>query len=99
MRTTARRHGYELKSWARQVKAYDFDDFDLILCMDQSNYDQLMNLAPSIEAQEKIQLLSNYIPKEMHANEIPDPYYGGSQGFERVILLIEAACRNLLMQL
>lgn len=99
MTEAARQKGYHLNSRARQIKAYDFDDFDLILCMDEGNRDRLMDLAPSIEAQEKIQLLSNYIPEEMHANEIPDPYYGGSQGFERVISLIEAACRNLLMQL
>lgn len=98
MRETARRHGYLLNSRARQVKAYDFERFDLILCMDQSNFDRLMDLAPSIEAQRKIQLLSDYLPKEMHVDEIPDPYYGGQQGFERVIALIETACRNLLQQ-
>ncbi len=96
MRRTARQHGYELNSRGRQVKAYDFDDFDLILCMDRGNYDRLMDLAPTIGAQKKIQLLGDYLPDGLRTDEIPDPYYGGQQGFDRVIALIEQACRQLL---
>lgn len=99
MTEAARQKGYHLNSRARQIKAYDFDDFDLILCMDEGNRDRLMDLAPSIEAQEKIHLLSEFLPEEMQVTEIPDPYYGGWNGFVRVVETIEKACQGLLDKL
>ena len=88
----ARGRGYDLSAQrARQVRKSDFDDFDLILAMDRGHLRALERLAPP-EARHKVRLL-------IAGREVPDPYYGGSQGFERVLDLVEEACRDLLQEL
>jgi len=94
----ARKRAYDLSNLrARQVSDEDFADFDLILAMDRSNLDELLARAP-VAAQEKIQLFLDHAP-EQPVREVPDPYYGGSGGFEAVLDLIEAASRGLLRRL
>ena len=92
--------GVALDGAARQVTPDDFADHDLILAADRSNLRDLLGIAPP-GARDRIQLLRAYDPDSAGAPDldVPDPYYGGDDGFEQVIDLIEAACRGLLEEL
>jgi low molecular weight protein-tyrosine phosphatase len=94
----ARRRGVTLEGTARQVRPGDFADFDLLLAMDRDNLRELRALAPDAEAAEKVRLLREFDPASAGAPDldVPDPYYGGAQGFETVLDQVEAACRGLL---
>jgi protein-tyrosine phosphatase len=83
---------------ARQVTAEDFERFDLLLAMDRENERELLARAPDEEARGKVRLLREFDPAAVAAGDldVPDPYYGGPNGFERVLDLVEAACRGLL---
>ncbi len=95
MKFHAQRHGYLLTHISRPVKETDFDQFDLIVSMDDSNWDKLHRLAPSIEAETKIVRMTDYCQTHV-IDHVPDPYYGGEQGFENVIEILEDACEGLL---
>ena len=90
--------GIELSGQARQVVAADFEAFDLILAMDRSNHDDLLALAPDEDVRERVRLLREYDPEAVAAGEleVPDPYYGGADGFEDVLDVVTRACRGLL---
>ena len=90
--------GIELTGAARQVAPADFESFDLILAMDRSNHDDLLALAPHDDARERVRLLREYDPEAVAAGEfeVPDPYYGGDDGFEDVLDLVTRACKGLL---
>lgn len=91
----ALRRGYDLSTLrARQVHANDFAEFDLILAMDKSHLSYLKQHCP-VEHQAKIQLFLAFSIK-FNEQEVPDPYYGGEQGFEHVLDLIEDACQGVL---
>jgi protein-tyrosine phosphatase len=94
----ARGRGIELDGTARQVTAADFDHFDLILAMDRDNERVLLALAPDEAARAKVRLLREFDPASVAAGEldVPDPYYGGPRGFERVLDIVAAACRGLV---
>lgn len=95
--TAARRRGIDLSTLrARRVGREDFDRFDLILAMDEDNLRELHALAPP-HARERIRLMMEFAP---HAGSraVPDPYYGGSQGFEAVLDLLEEAAEGLLAE-
>lgn len=79
---------------ARQVRISDFEEFDHILVMDRNNYDTLMFVCPRSHAH-KVKLFLEFAPG-LGAREVPDPYYGGRQGFERVLDLVEEAARGFL---
>lgn len=79
---------------ARQVEAGDFTRFDYILAMDRENLDILQALRP-IDANGRVGLFMDFAP-ELAEREVPDPYWGGRRGFERVIDMVEAASRGLL---
>ena len=98
MKAHAYRHGYRLTHISRPVRPADFDDFDLIIGMDDSNYDKLRRLAPTLEAEAKIRRMADYCTLHV-IDHVPDPYYGGSQGFENVIEILEDACRGLFEEL
>jgi protein-tyrosine phosphatase len=88
----ARTRGYDLSALrARQVRPSDFDEFDLILAMDRGHLRSLERMAPP-EQRHKIRLF-------VAGGDVPDPYYGGPEGFERVLDLVEATCRDLLQDL
>lgn len=78
----------------RQVCEADFEEFDHILAMDRHNLRELLSLSDSRHHQ-KIQLLMEYSP-DLGIEEVPDPYYGGESGFDRVLDMIEAASAGLL---
>lgn len=96
MRAHARRRGYELTHICCQIRVSDFDDFDLIVGMDADNIRNLKHLAPTVEAESKIVPMAEYLPRTMHYDHIPDPYYEGAEGFELVLDLLENACAHLL---
>ena len=82
---------------ARKVLAHDFAEFDYILAMDQANLDNLRALAPNT-ASARVQLFMDYAQR-WQTSEVPDPYYGGAQGFERVLDMVEDAAEGLLLHL
>ena len=96
MRVHARPRGYELTHRARQVQSGDFEDFDLIVGMDVGNVDDLRYKAATIEQQDKVVMMGEYIRQYPNYDYVPDPYYEGSEGFELVLDLLEDACDNLL---
>ncbi len=92
----ALRRGYDLSNLrARQVVVADFDRFDLILAMDQANLVCLQSLRPQGRGAELDLFLRRY---QLALDEVPDPYYGGADGFERVLDLIEQASDGLLAE-
>ncbi len=94
----ARRRGIPLSGCARRVDPSDFERFDLILGMDRQNVRDLRAVAPDPQAVAKVRLLREFDPASDGAPDldVPDPYYGGPNGFEEVLDLVEAACRGLL---
>jgi len=80
------------------VTAEDFDRFDLLLAMDRDNERELLARAPGAQARAKVRLLREFDPASVAAGDVdvPDPYYGGPHGFDRVLDQVEAACRGLL---
>lgn len=94
-----RRRGIPLSGVARHFTAKDFARLDLILAMDRSNLRGLKILAPDESVRGKIHLLRAFDPAAPANAEVPDPYYGGPQGFDEVFDLCLAACRGLLDRL
>ena len=82
---------------ARMFEAGDFENFDYILAMDQHNLDVLMKMCPKV-FKYKVSLLLSYAP-HLNCRDVPDPYYGGTYGFERVLDLLEDGCFALLENL
>lgn len=99
MRVHARRRGYELTHRSRPVKLSDYDDFDIIVAMDNSNYDRLRGFAPTVEAQDKVVRMAEFVNGFPLYDHVPDPYYEGAEGFELVLDMLEDGCRELLREL
>ncbi len=99
--TAARGRGITLEGQARQVIADDFDAHDLVVAMDRANERDLLALAPDAAAREKVVLLRAFDPEAVESGEldVPDPYYGGDDGFEHVLDLVDRAARGLLEHL
>lgn len=110
----AARRGIELRGRARQVDAEDFERFDLIVAMDRSNLANLEALAPGPGEGAELRLLREFEMPEGEeeargadrgegrrggALDVPDPYHGGAEGFDRVLALIERCCKGLLQEL
>ena len=93
----AAERGVDLEGEARQVGPEDFERFDLLVAMDRSNRDELLSLAPDEDAREKVRLLREL--GEGVDEDVPDPYYGGEEGFAEVVEIIERNCRALIGQL
>jgi protein-tyrosine phosphatase len=96
MRTAAGRRGLNLTSRSRMVSRRDFSEFDLIIAMDKRNFRELHQLADGSGG--KIRLLSDFLD-DSWPEEVPDPYYGGEQGFDDVLDMLEAACPKLLEEI
>lgn len=93
--THAERRGYDLSVLrARQIHHRDFERHDLILVMDRDNLARVQALCPP-DLLHKVRRLTEFC-REQSADVVPDPYYGGAQGFEQVLDLVEDACAGLL---
>ena len=99
MRSAAAARGIAMTHRARQVREEDFERFDLIIAMDDNNYEALFRLAPDRAAQQKIYRFREFLRHHPDWSYIPDPYYEGHEGFELVLDLLEDGCAELLNQL
>jgi protein-tyrosine phosphatase len=95
-REAARRRGYDIQSRSRPFEPEDFERFDYVLAMDGDNRRALLEMARSQAARERVRLLRSFDPTAPKDAVVPDPYYGGSRGFDEVIDICERACRGLL---
>jgi len=94
----AAKRGYDLSALrARTIEGADFRRFDLILAMDQEHHAILSRIAGS-SAEHKLKLMMSYA-RRFKERDVPDPYYGGPQGFERVLDMLEDAAKGLLESL
>ena len=94
----AARRGYDLSACVgRQVTKADFDRFDYVLAMDRQNHRELKSLGGA-EAKGKLHLFLDFVP-ELGIRDVPDPYFGGGDGFERVLDIVQTAAQALLESL
>lgn len=97
-REVGERRGIPLGGRARQFVAADFARFEHVLAMDQKNLNDLRAMAPDEAAQGKVRLLRSFDPLGGEDADVPDPYYGGEDGFDHVFDVCQAACEGLLAQ-
>lgn len=95
-RAAAQLRGIDLVSRARQFVRADWQRLDYVLAMDQANFDALREAAPDEAARAKLRLFRSFDPAAPPGAEVPDPYYGGPEGFEHVLDLCEAAGVGLI---
>ena len=95
-RAVAQQRGLRLTSRARQVAATDLDEFDFLVVMDEENLRGVERLRDEAPARAEIRRLREFDPSAASDLDVPDPYYGGDDGFERVHDMIERACVGLL---
>ena len=95
MQIHAKKRGYNLTSISRQIRYDDLLNFDYILVMDSENMEDVRALESSGKFSDKISMMTDYA-KNNNADSVPDPYYGGPQGFELVLDLLEDSCEGLL---
>ena len=99
MRRAALARGIDITHRARQVREEDFERFDMIIAMDDNNYEALFRLASDREAQQRIYRFREFLRHNPNWSYIPDPYYEGHEGFELVLDLLEDGCSTLLEKL
>jgi protein-tyrosine phosphatase len=96
-RAVAQKHGITLRHRARQFERADFDKFDWILAMDRENQDDLLSFSNLTPAQrKKVRLIREFDPQPGADLDVPDPYYGGPEGFDKVYQMIERSARGML---
>lgn len=99
MMRTADRRGVDLSGLrARQFEASDFERFDLVLAMDRSNLSDMLSLARDSSHEDKARLFRDFDP-DPGDGQVPDPYYGGDQGFETVFDMVDRTSDALLAEL
>lgn len=98
MKNAALKRGIDIQSVARQINLQDFQMFDIILTMDNSNLEDVISLSKEIINEKKCKILPllNYASKT-NLIEVPDPYYGGERGFDNVLDLLEDAIEGLIL--
>ncbi|MBN2195668.1 MAG: low molecular weight phosphotyrosine protein phosphatase [Polyangiaceae bacterium] len=95
-RAAARARGIDVGGRSRRFVRQDFSRFDYVIAMDTENLDDLIGLAPDPAAERKVSLLLAFDPASPPHASVPDPYYGGADGFGRVLDLCTAGCRGLI---
>jgi len=93
---SAATHGVQLTGHSRQVQPEDFGRFDYIIAMDQSNLTNLEQYRDGVGGEAALYLLREFDPEGGPGAEVPDPYYGGPNGFEEVFEIVDRSCREFL---
>ncbi len=96
MQQTANKYGVQLNSRGQQFQSSDYNDFDLILAMDHSNFSILEQLCPRPEKAQNLRMFRSFDPEANGDLNVPDPYYGGGKGFEIVYEIVNRTCPNIL---
>jgi len=96
MRVVAEEKGFVYTGRAKQFWAADFDQFDLVIAMDRANQRYLETKASQRDQISKIHLMREYDPESKHDLDVPDPYYGGLDGFEITFEIVKRSCQGLL---
>lgn len=96
MQAAAQRRGFDLLSRSRKITYSDLESFSLVIAMDRENLADIQSLHPTPKS--TVKLLSEFLDDHW-PTDVPDPYYGGEEGFEYVLDMIEAACPNILRSL
>lgn len=99
MRRAAEARGLVMTHRARQVTEEDFEHFDMLIAMDDNNYEKLFRLAPDRAAQQKIYRFREFLRHHPDWSYIPDPYYEGYEGFELVLDLLEDGCDTMCREI
>lgn len=95
----AKKYGIDITDIrGRQFSRNDFNDFDLIFAMDESNYHNILKIAKTEDEKSKVKLILNEITPNENLS-VPDPYYGGNAGFENVYKLLDQSCNNIVSKL
>lgn len=96
---TAKKYGVDITyQRGRQFVVSDFDDFDYIYAMDSTNFNDIISLSRNINDASKIKLILDELT-DVDTADVPDPYYGGSQGFENVYRILDSACNIIANKL
>ena len=95
-RAAAARRGINIENRGKQFRREDLDRYDWVLAMDEDNLEDLLGLDPRHPTNERIRLLRSFDPASPPGARVPDPYYGGDDGFDHVLDLCTTACRRLL---
>lgn len=98
MRAAAANRGYQLTHRSRKIEEEDFYRFDMIIVMDDMNYENVARLAPERKYLEKVYRFVEFCSQHPQWSYVPDPYYEGREGFELVLDLLEDGCANILKQ-
>jgi protein-tyrosine phosphatase len=98
MRYHARQRGYILIHRSRPIAPSDFQKFDIIIGMDDSNMNRLRLLAPTTKTLQKVHKITEY-SINYDVSSVPDPYYGGDSDFEYALDLLEDACEGLISEI
>jgi protein-tyrosine phosphatase len=96
MRQFAEKRGYTVTHRSRPIRPVDLENFDMVVCMDRQNWNGLWMMAKSEEQKNKIHFMTEF-SQLYHGRDVPDPYYGGDDGFNRVIDMLEDACEGLFI--
>ena len=96
MRVAASRRGYNLTHRSRKFREQDYHDFDMIVVMDDSNYENVARLAPERKYLDKVYRFVEFSKNHPDWNYVPDPYYEGHEGFELVLDILEDGCVELI---
>ena len=92
----AKKHGIDIsKQRARKFTTTDFDNFDLIYAMDENNFHDILKLSRNNSDKQKVKMILNEIHPNTN-NSVPDPYYGGNEGFENVFQMLDEACEIII---
>jgi len=98
MSIAAKKQGIILEGRARQFQPEDLENFDLVLAMDRDNYRDILGCDRSGTYHHKVKMMCSFATQHRDT-EVPDPYYGGAQGFDYVIALLTDACTGLLKEI
>jgi protein-tyrosine phosphatase len=96
MRRVAAKNGFKYSGRARQFQANDFEEYDLIIAMDMQNLDVLKRMAGDRQKLEKLRTMRTYDPEGDFSLSVPDPYYGGIDGFQVTFDIVKRSCQGLL---